>query len=83
MIRHRASVFTEQLRSIDKSAEVESLRLPARSPNLNAFEERFVRSIKEFCLDHLVFFGESSFRRPVSEFVLHYHGEARLKNSLN
>lgn len=76
-------MFAEQLRSIDKSAEVESLRLPADSPNLDAFAGRFVRSIKEFGLDHLVFLGESSFRRAVSEFVLHYHAEARPKNWLN
>ena len=50
-------------------------RLPARSPNLNAFAERFVRSIKESCLDRLVLFGESSLRRATSEFVLHYHEE--------
>jgi len=58
-----------------KSAGVEPLRLPARSPNLNAFAERFVRSIKESCLDQLIFFGESSLLRATSEFVLHYHRE--------
>jgi transposase InsO family protein len=75
LIHDRATVFTERFRQIIKSAGVEPLRLPARSPNLNAFAERFVLSIKESCLDHLVFFGESSLRRAVSEFVVHYHGE--------
>jgi putative transposase len=75
LIHDRATVFTEQFRAILKSAGVEPLRLPARSPNLNAFAERFVRSIKESCLDQLVFFGESSLRRATSEFVLHYHRE--------
>jgi transposase InsO family protein len=86
LIHDRATVFTEQFREIIKSAGVEPLRLPARSPNLNAFAERFVRSVKESCLDQLIFFGESSLRRAVSEFVLHYHAERNhqgLANKIN
>ena len=49
------------------------IRLPPRSPNLNAYAERFVRSIKEECLDRMIFFGQVSLRRAVSEFVVHYH----------
>ena len=75
LIHDRATVFTEQFRAILKSAGVEPLQLPTRSPNLNAFAERFVRSIKESCLDQLIFFGESSLHRATSEFVLHYHRE--------
>ncbi|QJE95719.1 integrase core domain-containing protein [Luteolibacter luteus] len=54
---------------------MESIRLPARSPNLNAFAERFVRSIKAECLDHLILVGEGSLRRAVEEFCIHYHQE--------
>jgi transposase InsO family protein len=54
---------------------VESVRLPPRSPNLNAYAERFVRSIKESCLDQMIFFGEGSLRKGIHEFILHYHGE--------
>jgi integrase-like protein len=36
-------------------------RLPPRSPNLNAFAERFVRSIKEECLHRMIFFGQHRF----------------------
>src|SRR5215510_11124742 len=49
--------------------------LPARSPNLNAHAERWVRSIKEECLSKLILFGEHSLRRVVSEFLEHYHQE--------
>jgi len=42
---------------------------------LNAYAERFVRSIKESCLDQMIFFGEGSLRKGIDEFVLHYHGE--------
>lgn len=45
------------------------------SPNLNAYAERFVRSIKECCLDRLIFFGESSLRKAIHEFIVHYHHE--------
>ncbi|MBL9168806.1 MAG: transposase [Verrucomicrobiales bacterium] len=58
-----------------KTAGVESLSLPVRSPNLNAYAERFVRTIKESCLDNIILFGESSLREAVSQFVEHYHQE--------
>lgn len=54
---------------------MKSVKLPPRSPNLNAYAERLVRSIKESCLDRMIFFGESSLRKGIREFVLHYHGE--------
>ena len=58
-----------------KVAGIESVRLPVRSPNLNAFAERFVRSIKESCLERMVLIGESSLHRATAQFVLHYHQE--------
>ena len=75
LIKDRSSLVTEPFREILKSSGVESLRLPARSPNLNAFAERFVRTIKEFCLDKMSLFGEASLRTAVFEFVTHYHRE--------
>jgi transposase InsO family protein len=57
------------------AAGVETVRLPPRSPNLNAFAERFVRTIKESCLDRLILVGERSLRRAIHEFVEHYHHE--------
>ncbi|HEX7507279.1 MAG TPA: integrase core domain-containing protein, partial [Polyangia bacterium] len=49
--------------------------LPARSPNLNAFAERFVLSIKSECLDRLVPLGEAHLRRAVLEYTHHYREE--------
>jgi hypothetical protein len=51
------------------------LKLPARSPNLNAFTERWVRSVKEECLSKLLLFGEASLRRVLAEYVEHFHAE--------
>ena len=49
--------------------------LPPRSPNLNAYAERFVRSIKESCLDRLIFFSEESSRNTMHNFIAHSHAE--------
>jgi transposase InsO family protein len=54
---------------------VQLLRLPSRSPNLNAYAERFVRSIKHECLRHIIPLGERHLRAVVREFVEHYHAE--------
>ena len=54
---------------------MKSVKLPPRSPNLNPHAERFVRSIKESCLDRMIFFGEASLRTAVQNFVEHYHSE--------
>ena len=62
LIHDRATVFNERFRQLLRSGQVEALRLPARSPNLNAYAERFVRTIRQECLGRMVFFGESSLR---------------------
>jgi len=51
------------------------IRLPPQSPNLSAFAERFVRSIKSECLNRMIFFGQSSIRHAISQFMAHYHTE--------
>ncbi len=57
------------------SANVELLRLPARSPNLNAYAERFVGSIKSECLRHIVPIGKRHLRAVVREYVEHHRHE--------
>lgn len=51
LIHDRSTMFAEQFRQFLRSERVEALRLPARSPNLNAYAERFVRSIRQECLE--------------------------------
>jgi transposase InsO family protein len=75
LIHDRDPLFTSAFLETIASVGVESVKLPPRSPNLNAYAERFVRSIKESCLDRMIFFGEGSLRKGIDEFVLHYHGE--------
>ena len=51
------------------------MKLPARSPNLNAYAERFVRTIKSECLSQIIPLGERHLRNAVNEFTEHYHLE--------
>ena len=75
LIHDRDPLFTKGFREIVGSSGVYPVRLPSRSPNLNAYAERFVRSIKSECLAQVIPIGEAHLRRAVREYVAHYHGE--------
>ena len=85
LIHDRDPLFTAEFLSVITEIGVESVKLPPRSPNLNAVAERFVRSIKESCLNRMIFFGEESLRKAIQNFVAHYHSERNhqgLRNQL-
>ncbi len=75
LICDRDAKFTAQFRQILGEAGVKVVRTPPRAPNCNAFAERFVLSIKSECLDRMIFFGESSLRHALREYLAHYHRE--------
>jgi transposase InsO family protein len=75
LIHDRDPLYTREFLYLLADAGIESVKLPPRSPNLNAHAERFVRTIKESCLDQMIFFGEESLRRAIHEFIAHYHFE--------
>ncbi len=75
LIHDRDPLFTESFQGILANSGVRPVRLPSRSPNLNAYAERFVRSIKSECLAQVIPVGEGHLRRVVREYVEHYHGE--------
>ncbi len=75
LIIDRDTKFTRRFRELLAGAGVEAVRIPARSPNCNAYAERFVRSIKAECLSRMLFFGEASLRRALSEYAEHYNAE--------
>jgi hypothetical protein len=75
LIHDRDTKFTDSFRAIVKSGHSEPLKLPTRSPNLNAYAERWVKSVKDECLSKLILFGEASLRRALHEYLAHYHGE--------
>jgi transposase InsO family protein len=75
LICDRDSKWTGRFHRIIQGAGVQIVLTPVRAPNANAYVERFVRSIREECLDRLILFGERRLRRALDEFVAHYHGE--------
>jgi transposase InsO family protein len=75
VLHDRDTKFCKEFRDVLAVGKVKCLVLPPQSPNLNAFAERWVRSVKEECLSKLILFGEGSLRRALTEFVEHYHVE--------
>jgi len=58
-----------------KSSYVEPLKLTAQGPHLNAYAERWVKSVEEEALSKLILFGEASLRCVLSEYLVHFHRE--------
>jgi hypothetical protein len=72
LIHDRDPLFTAEFLELIGSVGVKSVKLPPCSPNLNAHAERFVRTIKESCLDRMILFGEGALRTAISQFLIHY-----------
>ena len=83
LLHDRDSKYTKSFRAILKSVHVTALRLPARSPNLNAYSERWVRSVKQECLSKFILFGERSLRRALTHYLAHYHTERNHQGKAN
>ena len=75
LILDRDPVFTKEVVDSLANSNVTVVKTPARSPKLNAYAERFVRSIRQECLRHVVPLGARHLRLLVSEYVAHYNGE--------
>ena len=75
LILDRDTKYCETFRGILSREGIEVIRLPPRTPNLNAFAERFVRSIKSKCLNRMIFFGQASLQHAIGHFMAHYHTE--------
>jgi transposase InsO family protein len=75
LIIDRDAKYSAQFRRVVRDGGIEVIRLPPMSPNLNAYAERFVRSIKDECLNRMIFIGQASLRSAVCEYIEHYHAE--------
>ena len=73
VILDRDPLYTAAFRNLLRDSGVTVVRLPARSPNLNAFAERFVETVRAECLARVVPLGEGA--PPCRAFVDHYHEE--------
>ena len=75
LIIDRDAIFSGAFKSIVRSSGVEILRTAYQAPNMNAYAERFVRSIRSECLDHMILVGERWLDRAIAEYVAHHHEE--------
>jgi transposase InsO family protein len=75
LIHDRDPLYTKKFKETLEAAGVRALKLPKMSPNLNAYAESFVRTIKRESLDKLILFGEAQVRYAVGQFVDHYNLE--------
>jgi transposase InsO family protein len=75
LIHDRDTKYTQAFDALVKASGVEPVVLPPRSPNLNAYCERFVRSIKEEALERMVMLGERSLYYAIQQYLAHYHTE--------
>jgi putative transposase len=75
LICDRDTKWSAPVRTQLGEAGIRIVQTPYQAPNANAYAERFVRSIKEECLDRMIPFGERHLRRTIAEYVRHYHGE--------
>jgi putative transposase len=74
-IHDRDGKYCPAFQHIIDAAGVTRVPLPPRLPNLNAYAERWVRSVKEECLSRLLLFGETSLRHALTHYVAHFHHE--------
>lgn len=75
LLHDRDSKYTKSFQRIIATGGVTPVALPARSPNLNAYAERWVKSVKDDCLSKMIIFSETSLRFVLREYCAHYHGE--------
>src|SRR5256885_8084004 len=75
LIHDRDTKFCAAFQHLVDAAGVERVVLPPRSPNLNAYAERWVRSVKDEALSRMILFGEASLRHVLNAYVDHDHQE--------
>ena len=75
LIHDRDTKYSAKFDAIIRSAGIKPIKLPPRSPNLNAFSERWVKSVKSEILEKQVLFGKKSLQYVLREYVAHYHKE--------
>lgn len=75
LILDRDPLYTQVFRGMLKESGVNIVRLPSRSPDLNSYAERWIRSLRSECLSRVIPLGERHLRHLLSEYLAHYHLE--------
>ena len=71
LILDRDTCFQPLCTFLNEQTHIEPVTLPPKSPNMNAYLERFMRSLKSECLKKMIFFGQHSLERALREYVSH------------
>jgi transposase InsO family protein len=83
LIHDRDSLYrTAGFHGILRGSGIEPVKLPARSPDLNCYAERFVKSVKSECLDHLILSSVKQLEYVLGQYSEYYHHE-RIHQSLD
>jgi putative transposase len=77
LILDRDPLYTKAFRMMIEDAGVKTVRLPARSPNLNSHTERWIGSLRAECLSRIIPLGERHLRRTIASYADHYHMERK------
>lgn len=75
LIHDRDSKYTEKFRDIFRGIGCKPIKLPRKSPNLNAFAERWVKTVKDECLHRMIWFGKKTFEYGLRQFIAYYNHE--------
>ena len=76
LIRDRDNKFPQAFDTVFRSEGIDVIRTPVRAPNANAYAERWVRTVREECLDHLLILNQTHLRRVLKTYT-EYYNEAR------
>jgi transposase InsO family protein len=75
LVHDRDGKFTAGFDQVLQGAGIEAIKLPPHSPNLNAYAERWIRSLRGECLEQLILFGQRSLAYVLQEYVAHFRRE--------
>ena len=75
LLRDRDTKFSGSFDEVFRTEDVRVIRTPIRAPKANAFAERFVRTVRSECLDHVLVYGRRHLDRVLRSYVSHYTDE--------
>jgi putative transposase len=73
LIHDHDTKFSRSFDSIFEASGIEIINIPDQAPQANAIAERWVRSVREECLDHLIIFNDGHLRRVLKEYIAYYN----------
>jgi transposase InsO family protein len=73
LIHDRDAKFGPTFDAVFHSEQIEIIRTPLRAPNANAYAERWIRSVRQECLDHLLIVNETHLKRVLTEYITFYN----------